>query len=334
VRVALDGLKKAKYPTLANQLQADIANYQTWTTYMYGSKTTRNVESPTQGWADKIRTQAVIRAESKLAKSAGIVSIVDESWFKVGKYKKHEATQASTFAPGQAMTVSVFATPLGGYHRIDNFDGSVAMSQMIAEYKWTEGSSIIDHVAKTSGKWGIEAQVVKLNTFLKSQGINTAINTAKYVEYLKNGDITKLWVPRLGIQEGKWTKVFEGRAMIAGNVCMNRIFGIGYPAFSLRPIDGGTPVLQGIEAVGSVDYTAQLNAQWLTVGESAIGLSPLGILSKINQNKSASWSQKSDAWGGNTTGWQNGPGTNGPGGPSTPPVSPPTPPSGPIVVPE
>lgn len=35
-------------------------------------------------------------------------------------------------------------------------------------------------------------------------------------------------------QDGKPTQVFEARAMIAGNVCMNRTHGIVYPLFVLE----------------------------------------------------------------------------------------------------
>jgi hypothetical protein len=54
-------------------LRADISNYETWTTYMYGTKETRMNDNPTQSGVDKIRTGAVIRAESRLAKASGIM---------------------------------------------------------------------------------------------------------------------------------------------------------------------------------------------------------------------------------------------------------------------
>jgi len=40
----------------------------------------------------------------------------------------------------------------------------------------------------------------------------------------------------LKLQNGKETKFLEARAMIAGNICLNLTYAIGYPAFELNGI--------------------------------------------------------------------------------------------------
>ena len=87
------------------------------------------------------------------------------------------------------MTVSVFATPLGGLHRIDAFDGSLAMSQKYVEISdQSYKNQIIDATLKDSGRGGIQGQVDRLNTFLKTNNKESII-VQEYVAFLKTGDI-------------------------------------------------------------------------------------------------------------------------------------------------
>lgn len=96
VTAAIGILEKNNYRTLGKMLRADISNYETWTTYMYGTKETRMNDNPTQSGVDRIRTDAVIRAERRLAKENGITGSTPESAFAVGKNEKHTSAQAST----------------------------------------------------------------------------------------------------------------------------------------------------------------------------------------------------------------------------------------------
>jgi hypothetical protein len=320
VTAAIRILEKNNYRTLGKMLRADISNYETWTTYMYGTKETRMNDNPTQSGVDKIRTGAVIRAESRLAKASGIMWSTPESRFAVvGKNEKHTSVQASSILGWQEMTSVVFATPLKGKHRIDAFDGSIAMSNKTVDLSGEYKNQVIDSIAKDSGKGGINAQVEKLNTFLKTHN-KGSITQQEYVQFLKTGELSSFnsaeWFT---LQSEKWTRVIEGRAMVAGNVCMNLMYTIWYPLFEVPPVlPGEKPVQQTLEPVASMDATAMLNGQSVQVGESAIGLNPIAALA----NKRARDAENKPGTDSSTPG--NGGGNNDVPG-TTPPTPPPTP---------
>lgn len=136
---ALSILEKSKYKSLARSLKADIANMSEWTTYMYGKRDSRTKEKLNQSSIDKkIRTPDLLSAEKRLAQTVGISNSVSEDKFRVEPIGYHEPIQAAQVPEfvGQAMTLSVFATPSivengkkkTGVHRIDTMDGSIAMS--------------------------------------------------------------------------------------------------------------------------------------------------------------------------------------------------------------
>lgn len=62
-----------------------MANADVWTTYMYGTAKDRVNTTPEQKSVDAVRAQAVIDAETRLAKSAGITWTTDENQFKLPK---------------------------------------------------------------------------------------------------------------------------------------------------------------------------------------------------------------------------------------------------------
>ena len=63
---------------------------------------------------------------------------------------------------------------------------------------------------------------------------------------------------------------------INGNVCINRLYGIVYPAFAL----GG--VKQESIPTVSMEYGTPLNAIGVTTTQTAVGLSVLGLVSKAS----------------------------------------------------
>ena len=101
------------------------------------------------------------------------------------------------------MTLSVFATPsinvagqkTTGVHRIDTMDGTVAISQKsVAVTDVGYKSQIIDATLKTvHASHGIKSQFEKLNIFL-FKNEKPIVTLVQYVQYLKDGDITKLGV--------------------------------------------------------------------------------------------------------------------------------------------
>lgn len=96
---AISMIEKSGYKTLAKMLQKDKANFETWTTYMYGTKDTLMNDNPTQEGVNKLRRSDVIAAENRLAKAAGITNSTPENQFSVGKNEKHTPTQVSAKFP-------------------------------------------------------------------------------------------------------------------------------------------------------------------------------------------------------------------------------------------
>ena len=118
----------------------------TWTSYMYGSTKSRAQQAYTQTYADKeVRTKATISSEARLAKQLKISAHVNESELRVAQGEKYTPVQASTFYPEQAMTITSFATPKGGLHRLDTYDGSVTMSNKRVEITDTSEKLSVIH---------------------------------------------------------------------------------------------------------------------------------------------------------------------------------------------
>lgn len=249
----LNGKGKKGYQKLATRLlkEKNTVDMSTWTSYMYGSSESRAKQAYSQEYADKkVRTKATIASEARLAKQLGISASAKEAELKVGTREKYTPMQASGLFPGQGMTIASFTTPKGGLHRIDTYDGSVTMSNKTTLItSQSEKASIIRAIlSNTSEKRGVQKNLEDLNSQLKLD-----IKMNQYVAYLASGKIEDLGVPGLVLQPGKEPKIFEGRAMIAGNVCLNRLYGIVYPAFML----GG--VTQEVAPVVPADYSTPLN---------------------------------------------------------------------------
>lgn len=180
--------------------------------------------------------------------------------------------------PGQEMTIACFATPSPGLHRIDTYDASVSISAkkvMItdAAYKAEIVESTIKNVGPDSK--GVLGQLKKLNAFLASNGVKEVVALDQYKQYLITSDISKLGVAKLTAT--KTPAFFEGRALIAGNVCVNRLHGIIYPSFELNG------VTQGVTPPPQIDVTETLStSETMTIGGEAIN-------TPINVSVAAGW---------------------------------------------
>ncbi len=71
---------------------------------------------------------------------------------------------------------------------------------------------------------------------------------------LKTGTIPNEWKDA-GIDFDKNTIFFEARAMAAGNICMNKTEGIGYPTFQIKKPNGDIELTRASK-VEEVDYIA------------------------------------------------------------------------------
>jgi GH24 family phage-related lysozyme (muramidase) len=278
--------KTTKFKSLANNLLKDFDNIaSTGNTYTYGNAGTRSRVTPDQKGVDSMRTKGVLTAEARLAQGVGITSQTSEDAFRAEKY---EPIQASAKYPGQEMTLAVMATPKTadgktGAHRIDTMDGSFAIHSVTVDLDVAARGQVVDamkSLVKNERK-GISEQVKLLNGFLASND-RGSVTVDEYVAYLKTGKIEEFQsVKGLQLQEGKGTKVFEARAMIAGNVCMNRTYGIVYPAFELA----GIAKKQDISIPATLDYSTPTNMSSVEARQSALGLSPAGVYARVQQNR-------------------------------------------------
>lgn len=164
--------------------------------------------------------------------------------------------------------MACFATPLGGAHRLDTYDGSVSIMGKTELVKTSTEKEAILRVIRnnTTESKGLGAHLAGLNTFLAGKA---TVNMDQYIAYLASGDITKLGVPGLNVQPGKEPKVFEGRAMIAGNVCLNRLYGVVYPAFVF-----GSAAQEVVPPV-SMDMSTSLNVEGVETTTSDLGVNIL-----------------------------------------------------------
>jgi hypothetical protein len=160
----------------------------------------------------------VIAAEDRLAPDSK--NTRTEALFRASsKHAPTHITSMSEYA-GQALSLSVYATPKGGTHGIDKYEGSIPVSgDIVALDKDTESlqiSRIIgDHLPK------IEQQRVKLNREL-FDGKDT-VTQADYMNILKTGTMpVSLMTLGLSFVAGKGPKFFEARAMILGSICANK----------------------------------------------------------------------------------------------------------------
>ncbi|MBC7498302.1 hypothetical protein H7170_01535 [Candidatus Gracilibacteria bacterium] len=341
-RATLESMLTGKYRTRASILLKNLNTIDN--TYTYGSNANRRAEKITEKNINSIRTEEIINAENKLARKVGITQKgTDDASFDM---QNSEVKQASSIYTGQEMTLSVFATPRatvkgpqGALHRIDTMDGSFAINSKTVEITGEYKNQIIDATGSLvkNDKKGIAGQVEKLNIFLKNNK-QPETDITKYTNYLKSGNIADLGVPGLQLQEGKGTKVFEARARIAGNLCLNRTHGIVFPLFGLPPSAGNPPVRQGVESVATLDYTTPTKENDVTTRKSALGGSPVAALVNQLTKKPGSPNQPNNPTP--TTTPQTGPAVpNNPTPTTTPQTGPAVPnnlthtPGGPVITP-
>lgn len=128
---ALNTLKNAKNSKVAQALYKMYENnpsgLATALTFKYGGVgKNAAVENFTQSQYAKSREASVVRAENKLSTFNKSTSDM-EAFFK--GHPSHTATELNSLISGQGLAVSVYATPKGGQHTIDRFEGSIQVSQ-------------------------------------------------------------------------------------------------------------------------------------------------------------------------------------------------------------
>lgn len=277
-------VRKEKNTKLKKQLQlllGDFNNAPIWETYMSGNKASRKNDKFTQDFINKkdIRSLWVIQAEERLAQRNWFPITSHEWKFTITPKEKHTPTQIITLIPWQELTSVQFMTPAvrewekikTWVHRVSVFDGSFAISQKMEYIKWEDKKQVVEWILKSAHESrGITVQLGKLNAFLESNK-KGSVSLEQYKNYLVDWDLSQLWIDGLKAQEWKGTKIIEARAMVAGNVCMNRVYAIAYPVFELWDAS------QKVDAPMVVDYSAALNTQEVRTQENPIWINPFGV---------------------------------------------------------
>lgn len=177
----------------------------------------------------------------------------------------HTPTHISKLVPGQTLGVSVFATPLGGTHRIDKFDGSVQVGGNLYVDK---GIGTMSEAQKdfilASHKPEIQKNLQSLNTFLKS---TVQLSEDEYVHMLKTHEVPEK-LSLAGYSMKKKPVFFEARAMINGNVCMNKVQGLAFPTFEGIQ----EPVVSELGSDITLGFSAPIGEEVVTTTEIDPGL--------------------------------------------------------------
>ena len=294
-------IRNKKISSYLKLLKNNISSFAIWDTYMSGNRNTKALKSPSY---DKIRLKNIIRAENALAKKMWFPLPWNEENFEI-KWN-YSSKQISEIIVWQELTSVQFMTPIdrnnikwsrAALHRVSVYDGSFAVSEKtVFINEEVKKRQIIEWMLNSSheSRW-IKNQLNKLNWFLAINGIDKKISLDEYKDYLISWDINKLWVERLKLQNGKETKFLEARAMIAGNICLNLTYAIGYPAFELNGIK------QEIVPAWSVDMQTSLNLPVAGWEESAWWISILWALSRW----AGGWGRRwwGVGWGGSSWWW-------------------------------
>ncbi|EKD29706.1 MAG: hypothetical protein ACD_78C00311G0001 [uncultured bacterium (gcode 4)] len=195
-------------------------------TYTYGSAA-KNAKSINTKEYKKNRDKKTIAAENLLSPG----NAASEAFF--ASKETHTSQHVNIFFPEQALSVSVFATPKGGTHRIDKYNGSIQVGgrPYIDGEKGATMSDVQKDNILENHKSAVEKNRAELNAYLKDIAkVDTQLTLSQYTQMLKTWEIPEV----LEAQKFTMTKkpqFFEARAMINGNVCVNRVDGLAFPTF-------------------------------------------------------------------------------------------------------
>lgn len=266
---ALSTLKNAKNSKVAQALYIKYKNdpegLAVALTYKYGGvEKLAHADKFTKAQYAKSREAAVIKAENKLAGSNPTTNEMEKEFKNL---PSHKATELNTLLPGQALAVSVYATPKGGAHTIDKFEGSIQVSQYTPDITSAKAKGeIFDRYAKTTN-------IKQLDALNKGLTDDKKLTMDEFRSLVVDG---KVPAKLEGINIIKPAQFKEARAMIQGNLCTNKVEVIAYPV-----ITGQTePVVQNVD-VADRGLTTVLPDTSVTDTESDFGGNPVAIAEKF-----------------------------------------------------
>lgn len=180
-------------------------------------------------------------------------------------HAKHTPTELSDIVNGQSLAVSVYATPRGGRHRIDNFSGSIQVSdKTVAISSEAAKREIFDRHAYNN-----EKALKDINAFL---GEDRSIDMTTLKAWMVSG---KAPAALEGMID-KHPQFLEARAMIQGNLCANKTEVMAYPTLKGQS-KPQVPEVDGSVAVGT--STVLMNTAVDAV-QSDVGVNTVALLNR------------------------------------------------------
>lgn len=188
---------------------------------------------------------------------------------KFREHKPHVPTELSERIKGQSLAVSVYATPREGKPRIDNFSGSIRVSDKM-EVISSEAAKgeIFDRHAYNN-----EKALKDINAFL---GKDRSIDILTLKAWMVSG---KAPAGLEGMVD-KHPDFRETRAMIQGNLCANKTEVMAYPTLKGQS-KPQVPEVDGSVAVGT--STVLMNTAVDAV-QSDVGVNTVAVVDKLTQN--------------------------------------------------
>lgn len=176
--------------------------------------------------------------------------------------------ELSDLLKGQNLSVSVYATPINGEKRIDKFASSIKVSNKIIDIIEPKAKAeIFDRHHKNNEKY-----LAEINKYLGKDKLITMNQFKDWVVNDKLPDgITKEMVT-------KQPRFIEGRAMIQGNLCVNKTEAIGYPLLKKQPkpiIPPPVDAPKQTEALAYIGASTALTEDLTNIKKIDIGTSTL-----------------------------------------------------------
>ncbi len=268
---ALQTLKQGKTnteKTLYTQFKNNPEGLVTALTFKYGSKTRNHQGEAGPRVYTGAHSNKVMNAENNLTNHNKTTSEVEKEF---RSHTLHKPSELSDLVSGQALAVSVYATPKGGTHRIDKMSGSITVSDKIIDITNKEAKSEIFDRHVVDNQKNLEA----LNAFLKSAG-KTEITMDAYKAWIVESVLPTGITQDMVVANARF---IEARAMIQGNMCANKTEVIAYPLLKRQPNQTPPSVDQGA-AVATVGSTTVLTENATNMVNSDIGVTPIAAVNE------------------------------------------------------
>lgn len=237
-------------------------------TFKYGGRDrTRQGEASANVYKNA-HTDGVKNAENRLTTHNKTTAETEQAF---RSHARHVPTELSDILSGQALAVSVYATPKGGQHRIDKLSGSITVSNKILDITSVQAKSEIFDRHAVDNQKNLDA----VNDFLRKANKPT-MNMVTYKAWVVEGQLPIGITPDMVTKEARF---IEARAMIQGNMCANKTEAIAYPLLKdqTRPTPPEVDKAPDIATIGSSTVLMESSVNKVN---SDLGVTPAILIKK------------------------------------------------------